>query len=63
MGRLGIDKASESRVKGVASAVKVSKNLPRLLKPENPDLDRVKKVGRRLALAIQDLIAIILLGR
>lgn len=65
---LKVDKTFKNRAKsktpwGKILAVKVSKNLSRLLKLENPDLKKAKNISKKLALLQQNLIAIILLRK
>lgn len=62
VGKTAKERAKE-RAKGRTSVVGASENLPGLFKPEDPDLQRAKKVGGRLALLEWYLIAIILFER
>ena len=55
-------KAPKSRAKSGALAVEALRNLPRLLQPDDSDLDGVEKAGRGLAPAERNLVAIILFG-
>lgn len=58
-----INKTLENRAKSIVLLVRALKNLTKLLKPKNLDLNSEEKVGGRLVLLEQDLIIIILFGR
>lgn len=61
--RLKVSKTPKSRAKSRLAAVKIPKNLFKLLKSKDFDFYKVKKIGKRFAISKQDLVTNILFGR